>query len=67
MSPKDPQFTYFVLVLPALFGMVLIVEGLRRNKDKDQSGLVPMIIGIIFLLLTILFYYFISTSLGKRI
>lgn len=67
MSPKDPQFIYFVLVLPALFGMVLIFEGLKRNKGKDQSGLVAIIVGFIFLLLTIFFYYFISTSLGKRI
>lgn len=67
MSPTDPQFLYFILVLPVLFGIVLIAEGIKRNKKKEQSGLVAIVVGVVFLILTVLFYYFISTSLGKRL
>ena len=67
MSPTDPQFIYFVLALPALFGIVLIAEGIKKSKKKEQSALVAIVVGIAFLVLTIFFYYFISTSLGKRL
>jgi hypothetical protein len=67
MSPDDPQFIYFVLALPALCGIVLIAEGIKRLRKDEQAGLIGVITGFLFLALTVLFYFFFSTYLGRRV
>lgn len=65
MSPRDPQFLYFVLALPALFGIVLVAEGIKRMRKEEQAGLLGIIAGLFFLILTVVFYFFFSTYLGQ--
>ncbi|NCN58680.1 hypothetical protein COW99_05245 [Candidatus Roizmanbacteria bacterium CG22_combo_CG10-13_8_21_14_all_38_20] len=56
MSTADPSMLYITLVLPALFSLSMIFEGVHKFMEK-QSGWVPMIMGIIFLLVTITSYF----------
>ena len=44
MTPTDPQFLYMILVLPSLFGLTLIGDGLNKVVHNESGG----IIGIIY-------------------
>ena len=57
----DPQFLYMILVLPALFGLVLIGEGISRLFRDDTSGVSTVILGLIFLGLVGFAYFFFSS------
>lgn len=63
MSPNDPQFLYLILVLPALFGVVLLAEGISKMTKKENTGLISIIGGIVFLLLVVLGYVFFTSFL----
>lgn len=57
MSPQDPGFIYLALVLPSLFALTLIVEGLHKLL-RQESGWVSLIFGLIFLSIAIAAYLF---------
>ncbi|HLE48949.1 MAG TPA: hypothetical protein VI819_02885 [Patescibacteria group bacterium] len=63
MNPNDPQFIYLILVLPALFGMVLIGDGTNKLIHNHEHGLISLIFGITFLAIVVLGYLFFSTYL----
>lgn len=58
MSPNEPEFLYVTLVLPSLFALILIVEGLHKLLRKE-AGWVSLFFGIIFLLTILGTYFFI--------
>jgi len=45
----SPQLLYMILILPSLFGLTLIGEGLNKIVHSDWTGLISLIFGIIFL------------------
>jgi hypothetical protein len=60
MSPEDSTLFYVALVLPALFAITLIIEGIHKIF-KEESGIVALILGIFFLGVSIgAYFYFIS-------
>ena len=61
MPDTGPQFLYMILVLPALFGLVLIGEGISRLFRDDTSGVSTVILGLIFLGLVVFAYFFFSS------
>ncbi|OGM79133.1 hypothetical protein A2382_02765 [Candidatus Woesebacteria bacterium RIFOXYB1_FULL_38_16] len=61
----SPQLLYMILILPSLFGLTLIGEGLNKIVHSDWTGLISLIFGIIFLLIVILAYFFFSTYISK--
>ena len=63
MSPTDPQFLYMVLILPSLFGLTLIGEGLNKIIKEEKQGWVSFLSGILFIATAILVFFFISSSL----
>ncbi len=38
MSAADPQFMYMILILPSLFGLTLIGDGLNKVLHEEQRG-----------------------------
>lgn len=60
MSPSDPQVLFMVLVLPSLFGLTLIGEGLNKILKSETSGWVSIIIGVLFILVVLGAYLMIS-------
>ena len=64
MDASDPQFLYMVLVLPSLFGLTLIGEGLNKILKSEMAGWVSIIFGILFIGVVIFTYLFISGKLG---
>jgi len=64
---SDPQFLYIILVLPSLFGLVLIGEGFYKCTHEEWSGLVSIIFGLGFVGLVVFAYFFFSTYLSSRV
>jgi len=62
METTDPQFLYLALILPSLFGLTLIGEGLNKVLKNENQGLISLIIGLLFICLVVFIYFFLSTS-----
>lgn len=60
MSASDPQVLFMVLVLPSLFGLTLIGEGLNKILKSEAAGWISIIIGAIFILVVLAAYFMIS-------
>ena len=67
MSTTDPQFLYMILVLPSLFGLTLVGDGLNKLAHEETSGIVSMIFGVIFIVVVIFAYLFFSNYLVKSV
>lgn len=65
MRPTDPQFLYMVLVLPTLFGLTLIGEGLNKILKEETAGWVSIIFGLLFIGVVIFAYIFFSQALAE--
>mgnify|MGYP000845510331 FL=1 len=66
MIPTDPQFLYMVLVLPTLFGLTLMGEGLYKVVHSEWNGLVSLVFGVIFILVVIVTYFFFTSYLSAK-
>jgi len=64
MEITDPQFLYLALILPSLFGLTLIGEGLNKVLKNENQGLVSLVIGLLFICLVFFIYFFLSTNLN---
>ena len=67
MLPTDPQFIYIILVLPGLFGLALIGDGLNRVVHEEWVGLISIIFGLTFLGIVVFTYLFFCSYLGLKI
>jgi hypothetical protein len=60
MNPTDPQFVYMVLVLPGMFGVTMVGEGVSKVVHYQISGWLLIILGMVFISMVGLAYLFIS-------
>jgi hypothetical protein len=60
MSASDPQVLFMVLVLPSLFGLTLVGEGLNKVMQSERAGWVSIIFGVIFIAVVLVAYVMIS-------
>ena len=65
MSAQDPQFLYMILVLPTLFGLTLVGEGINKVMNSQKGGYLSLIFGILFIGVVIFAYFFFSSMLSK--
>jgi hypothetical protein len=65
MKPTDPQFIYMILVLPTLFGLTLVGEGINKII-RNEGGFVSILFGLVFIVIVIFGYYFFSAYFGTR-
>lgn len=65
MKPTDPQFLYMILVLPTLFGLTLIGEGLNKVLKEETAGWLSIIFGVLFIGVVIFAYIFFSQNLAS--
>ncbi|OGM30368.1 hypothetical protein A2801_03305 [Candidatus Woesebacteria bacterium RIFCSPHIGHO2_01_FULL_41_10] len=61
--PTDPQFLYMILVLPTLFGLTLVGEGLTKVVHHEWHGLISLLFGIAFIGVVVFAFFFFSTYL----
>jgi len=64
MSPTDPQFLYMMLILPTLFGLTLVGEGLNKVVHEENTGVISIIFGLIFIMAVLFSYYFFTTYMA---
>ena len=62
MDPKDTQFLYIILILPSLFGLTLLGEGLNKLIKSEIAGWISMIFGVLFIGVVVFAYWFLSSS-----
>ena len=67
MSATDPQFLYMILVLPSLFGLTLVGDGLNKMMHEEGGGMVSIVFGLIFIGVVIFAYLFFSTYLNQQV
>ncbi|OGM25719.1 hypothetical protein A3D01_02020 [Candidatus Woesebacteria bacterium RIFCSPHIGHO2_02_FULL_39_13] len=67
MSPNDPQFLYMILILPSLFGLTLVGDGLNKLIHEESGGLISIVFGLIFIAVVIFSYLFFSTYLTHQV
>lgn len=58
----DTQFLMVVLILPSLFGLSLVGEGVYKLMSYDDRGWIGVVVGGIFLVVVIAAYFFVSTG-----
>ena len=63
MSSIEPQFLYMILILPSLFGLTLIGEGLNKVLKSEFQGWLSIVFGVLFILVVIFAYWFLSSNL----
>jgi len=62
MITNDPQFLYMILVLPSLFGLTLLGEGLNKLVHEELgSGIISIIFAFMFLAAVVFMYIFFSS------
>jgi hypothetical protein len=61
MSTTDPQFLYMILILPSLFGLTLVGDGLNKLIHEESGGLISIVFGVIFIGIVVFAYIFFST------
>ncbi len=63
MKPADPQFLYMILILPSLFGLTLVGDGLSKILHQESGGFISIVFGFIFIGVVVFAYFFFSTYL----
>lgn len=64
MKPTDPQFLYMILVLPTLFGLTLVGEGISKLLHEENGGWISLIFGALFIGMVIFAFLFFRTILS---
>lgn len=58
----DASFLMMLFVLPSLFGLTLIGEGVNKIMNYDNHGWISVSIGSVFVIIIILAYFIMSTK-----
>jgi len=61
VSLSDPQALYMVFVLPSLFGLTLIGEGLNKVLKDETQGWISLITGFLFIILVVFLFFFLQS------
>ncbi len=58
----DPTFLMMIFVLPSLFGLSLLGEGVNKVMNYDPRGWIGITAGGCFIIIIILAYFMMSTN-----
>ncbi len=58
----DSSYLMMLLVLPSLFGLTLIGEGVNKVMNYEPRGWINVSIGAIFVVIIIVGYFMMSTN-----
>lgn len=61
MNYTDTSFLMMLFILPSMFGLALIGEGVQKIMNYDNRGWIGVGVGGIFVVVIILAYLLIST------
>lgn len=55
---SDSGIIYAFLVIPSLFALVVLLQGIEKLMKHDKEGYIAVGFGIFFILLIVFCYYF---------
>ncbi|MEK7141270.1 MAG: hypothetical protein AAB800_01855 [Patescibacteria group bacterium] len=58
MNLSGPGITYLLMVIPTLFALVVVGQGVYKISKEESDGGLILTFGIIFLLVVVAAYYF---------
>ncbi len=61
MNYTDSSFMLMLFVLPSLFGLTLIGEGVNKVMNYDNHGWIGVSVGSVFVVIIILAYFILSS------
>ncbi len=64
MDYTNPQSLLLLFMLPCLFGLTLIGEGVNKIMNYDNQGWITVSIGSIFEVMIIIAYFMISANVS---
>jgi len=56
-----------ILVLPSLFGLTLVGDGLNKIMHEENGGVLSIVFGLIFIGVVVFAYLFFSTYLTSSV
>lgn len=65
MQYTDTSFLMMLFILPSLFGLTLIGEGVHKIMDYDNHGWIGISVGSIFVIIILIAYFMLSTNAIK--
>lgn len=65
MTLTDPQFLYMILILPSIFGLTLVGEGISKLIHQEWSGLISVVSGLAFIGIVVVAYFLFSSIISK--
>lgn len=66
--PTDPQFLYMVLILPSLFGLTLVGDGIHKVVHEDTNhGFISITFGVVFIAIVVFAFLFFSSYFNPRV
>lgn len=63
MITTDPTLLFMLFILPSLFGLTLIGEGVGKIMDYDRRGWVGVSAGSIFLAIITIAYFVLNSKI----
>lgn len=66
MTLTNPQFLYMILILPSIFGLALVGEGVNKLVHQEWSGMVSIVSGVAFIGIVIVAYLVFSAIIGNK-
>jgi len=67
MFTDSPQFIYLMLILPGIFGITLVGDGINKIVHEEDGGIISLVAGFVFLGVVVLIYFFFSNFLFTSI
>lgn len=58
MNLSGPGITYLLMVIPTLFALVVVGQGVYKISKEESDGGVVLTFGIIFLVVVVAAYFF---------
>lgn len=58
MNLSGPGITYLLMVIPTLFALVVVGQGIYKIAKEESDGGLILTFGIIFLLVVVAAYFF---------
>jgi hypothetical protein len=56
-----------ILVLPSLFGLTLVGDGLNKIMHEESGGIISIVFGLIFIGVVVFAYLFFSSYLNQQV
>lgn len=58
MNLSGPGITYLLMVIPTLFALVVVGQGIYKISKEESDGGLVLVFGIVFFIIVVAAYFF---------